>query len=73
MTDELHRDLGRLEGKVDAIHETVERIENRFTAQDERITSLEKSRWYLTGAAAAAAWVATNFIDLKAALAGLLR
>ncbi|UJX45749.1 hypothetical protein [Xanthobacter sp. YC-JY1] len=73
MTEDLNRDLGRLEGKVDAIYDTAERIEARLSSQDDRIASLEKRQWYLTGAAAAAAWIATNFIDLKAALAALIR
>lgn len=72
MTDDLNRDFGRLEGKVDAIYETAERIETRLSSQDDRIASLEKRQWYLTGAAAAAAWIATNFIDLRAALARLI-
>jgi hypothetical protein len=68
----LHRDLGRLEGKVDAIAETAERIETRLSAQDTRIAALEQRQWYVTGAAAAAAWVASSFLDLRAILSRIL-
>lgn len=69
---ELHRDFGRLEGKVDSIVETATRIESRLSAQDERITSLEQRQWYITGAAAAAAWIASSFLDLRTVLSRIL-
>lgn len=69
---ELHRDFGRLEGKVDSIAETAQRIEARLSAQDERISLLEKRQWYVTGAAAAVAWIASSFLDLRAVLTRLI-
>ncbi|MFG1395862.1 hypothetical protein [Roseixanthobacter pseudopolyaromaticivorans] len=68
----LHRDLGRLEGKVDSIAETAERIETRLASQDERIATLERRQWYITGAAAAVAWIASSFLDLRAILSRIV-
>lgn len=68
----LHRDIGRLEGKVDAIHDTAKRIEDSLTAQEDRIAALEQRQWYVTGAAAAAAWIASSFLDLRAILSRIL-
>lgn len=68
----LHRDFGRLEGKVDAIHDTAKRIEESLSAQEDRIAALEQRQWYITGAAAAVAWIASSFLDLRAMLGRLL-
>lgn len=68
----LHRDLGRLEGKVDAVHATARRIEKNLADQDSRITVLENRQWYTMGAAAAVAWIASSFLDLRALLSRLL-
>ncbi len=68
----LHRDFGRLEGKVDAINETTQRIEESLKAQDARIDTLEQRQWYVTGVAAASAWIASSFLDLNALIRKLL-
>lgn len=68
----LHRDIGRLEGKVDAIHDTAKRIEDGLAAQEDRIAALEKRQWYVTGAAAAVAYIASSFLDLRAVLSRIL-
>ncbi|MCL8384164.1 hypothetical protein [Xanthobacter aminoxidans] len=72
----LQRDLGRLEGKVDAIQKSATNIETNLQALEEahnmRLAALEKRQWYITGAAAAAAWIASSFLDLRALLGRLL-
>lgn len=68
----LHRDFGRLEGKVDAIHTTAQRIETSLNAQDDRISALERKQWHVTGAAAVLAWMASSVLDFRALLGRFL-
>ncbi len=68
----LHRDLGRLEGKVDAVHVTAQRIETSLSAQEDRISALERKQWHVTGAGVVLAWMAATFLDLRAVLGRFL-
>ena len=56
--DQLLRAFGRLEGKVDAVKETVERLDLKDVSQEKRIQNLETSRAWVKGVVAAviAAW-----------------
>tara|TARA_R110002020_G_scaffold2751_2_gene12915 strand:- start:5514 stop:5729 length:216 start_codon:yes stop_codon:yes gene_type:complete len=56
--DQILRAFGRLEGKVDAVKETVERLDLKDVSQEKRIQNLETSRAWVKGAVAAvaAAW-----------------
>ena len=39
---EIHRSLGRIEGKLDAIHEDISEIKDRLKSHDKRIRAIEK-------------------------------
>ncbi|WP_322996969.1 hypothetical protein [Castellaniella sp.] len=68
----LHRDFGRLEGKVDAIHATAQRIEACLSDQEDRIAALERRQWHITGAAAVLAWLASTLLDFRTLIGRIL-
>jgi hypothetical protein len=50
MTDTTQRDLGFAEGKLDAIEQTVNRIEGKLDKQSDRISTVENRQYYFMGA-----------------------
>lgn len=62
---DLQRALGRIEGKLDAVAEDVKSVTAYAAKNAERIGSLERSRAWLAGAAAAVgafvSWIIDHF------------
>ena len=53
MTEELHRAVGRVEGKLDGIDDKINDIVGMLTARDVRLGAVEKKQAWCSGAAAA--------------------
>lgn len=51
---ELHRSIGRLEGKMDQTLEELKAIGARFDKLDDRVNECQKKQWYHTGVMAVA-------------------
>ncbi len=73
--NELQRDLGRLEGKVDAasglitslvadFKEDRARTDSAISALTDRVTSTEKKVYWFSGIGAAIAWFAATYLPL---------
>lgn len=70
--DDLHRDIGRMEGRLDAMDDRLEKMEAVLDRIDGRLAKIEsreserKGAWKLTvsvsaGASAFIAWLVSNF------------
>ena len=68
---ELYLLLGRIDGKLDAALQRQERSEAVLEALDKRVSSMERSRAYLWGAAAVAGAVAATLKSFVFAAVGL--
>ncbi|MDE5451346.1 hypothetical protein GWE18_00450 [Bradyrhizobium sp. CSA112] len=55
MSDDIQRSLGRVEAKVDLLLD-------RESANNKRISAVEKKVWYASGASAVVAFFATHLI-----------
>lgn len=73
--NDLYRALGRVEGKIDAILGTAERIEQRQDASEKRIETLEANQWRIGAAGASVAaiisFLISYVIDFKASVSKL--
>lgn len=59
------RALGRIEGKVDSLHESVKRLREDHMTVETRVRFLENWRWYVLGIAASvgvAASIVATFV-----------
>jgi len=54
MEPQLERSLGRIEGKLEAVHTDVQELKTLTQDQEKRLGALERSRAWLAGVAAAA-------------------
>lgn len=59
--NELQRDLGRVEGKIDGILVAVTGMTTSHTLLDARVTKVENKQYWFAGLAAAAGFVAAKF------------
>jgi hypothetical protein len=62
MTEELHRAVGRVEGKIDGIEDKIDGIVGMLTARDERLGKVEKRQAWWSGAAATVGVIASFLI-----------
>jgi hypothetical protein len=52
VTEELHRAVGRMEGKLEGIDAKIDGVVGMLTARDERLGKVEKRQAWWSGAAA---------------------
>lgn len=62
MTKELHRAVGRVEGKIDGIVEMLAARNARDESVDKRVTAVERKQAWYSGAAAAVGALVAVFV-----------
>lgn len=67
---DLYHKLGVLEGKLDSIVGFEARVQSNFNSLGDRVTVLEKWRWFVLGMSAVAASLASYAIDLASFIGG---
>ena len=64
-TNDIQRSLGRIEGKLDAIHEDISEIKDKLKSHDSRIRAIEKRNVFLSSITAG---FTTILLDLRTKL-----
>lgn len=63
--NDIQRSLGRIEGKLDAIHEDISEIKDKLKSHDSRIRAIEKRNVFLSSITAG---FTTILLDLRTKL-----